>query len=67
MHVGTVVRLGRHRAVQGVENWNDEQSPYLGLPAEVTELVGVDDQGCALLRVDVDEGQWFWRLRDVNF
>ncbi len=64
--VGTEVVLGRHRPVAGDDNWTPEMDPYVGRHARVTELVGVDDQGCLLIRVDVDHGDWFWRLRDVR-
>ncbi|MGE0788322.1 MAG: hypothetical protein AB7S26_21795 [Sandaracinaceae bacterium] len=64
--VGTEVELGRHREVAGETNWVDEMGPYVGRRARVTELVGVDEQGCALVRVDVDGGEWFWRARDLR-
>lgn len=64
--VGTEVVLGRHRTVEGDDNWTPEMDPYVGRRARVTELVGVDDQGCLLIRVDLDRGDWFWRLRDVR-
>ncbi|HJL17352.1 MAG TPA: hypothetical protein RMH99_16915 [Sandaracinaceae bacterium LLY-WYZ-13_1] len=63
---GTAVVLGRHRPVEGVPNWVEEMEAYVGRTARVTELVGVDEQGCPLVRVDVDDGDWFWRLRDLR-
>ncbi len=66
IEIGTEVVLGRHRPVDGEANWVEEMDRYVGRSARVTELVGVDDQGCPLLRVDVDGGDWFWRLRDVQ-
>jgi hypothetical protein len=64
--VGSEVILGRHRPVNGRANWIEGMEPYAGRLARVLELVGVDDQGCPLLRVDVDDGAWYWRLRDVH-
>jgi hypothetical protein len=64
--IGSEVVLGRHRPVQGQDNWTAEMERYLGRVARVTELVGVDDQGCPLIRVDLDQGEWYWRLRDVH-
>lgn len=64
--VGTEVVLGRHRPVDGDDNWTPEMDPYVGRHARVIELVGVDEQGCPLVRVDADNGDWFWRLRDVR-
>lgn len=64
--VGTSVIVGRHRVVAGETNWVAEMEPFVGREGRVTELVGVDEQGCALIRVDIDEGEWFWRLRDAR-
>ncbi len=66
LQVGAEVVLGRHRPVNGDDNWNDEMTQFVGRTAHVTELVGVDDQGCPLVRVDVDQGQWYWRARDLT-
>jgi len=63
--VGSEVMLGRHRAVNGDDNWDAQMEPFVGRPARVTELIGVDDQGCPLVHVDADQGQWFWRARDL--
>lgn len=63
--VGSEVVLGRHRPVNGDDNWDPQMEPYVGRTARVTELVGVDAVGCALVHVDVDRGQWFWRARDL--
>lgn len=63
--VGSEVVLGHHRAVNGDENWDPAMEPFVGRTAHVTELIGVDDQGCGVVHVDVDGGQWFWRARDL--
>jgi hypothetical protein len=64
--VGSEVVLGHHRPVDGETNWVEEMDAYVGQRARVTEIIGVDDQGCALIRVDVDQGDWYWRLRDAR-
>jgi hypothetical protein len=64
--VGTIVILGRHREVDGDDNWADEMDSYVGMAATVTRLSGVDMQGCPGVRVDLDDGEWFWRLRDLS-
>ncbi|MBK8171885.1 MAG: hypothetical protein IPK60_16260 [Sandaracinaceae bacterium] len=64
--VGTTVRLKRHRAYGGDDDWTDEMSTFVGHEARVVALVGVDDVGCSGVRVDVDGGEWFWRVRDLN-
>jgi hypothetical protein len=63
--VGVEVVLGRHRAVNGDDNWDAQMDQFVGRTGHVTELVGVDDQGCPLVHVDSDNGQWFWRARDL--
>ena len=66
LRVGSIVVPQRHRFVGGDPNWDDRMARFLGRPARVTRLSGVDDQGCPGVRVDVDGGRWFWRVRDVN-
>jgi hypothetical protein len=63
--VGSEVILGRHRAVSGDDNWDAQMDPFVGRTAHITELVGVDETGCGVVHVDVDNGQWFWRARDL--
>lgn len=64
--VGAVVRLKRHRAYQGQDDWVSEMDAFVGQTARVTAIAGVDDSGCPGVHVDVDNGEWFWRLRDLN-
>ncbi len=65
MTVGAEVVLGRHRDVNGDDNWDVGMDAFVGQTAHITELVGVDDQGCAVVHLDADGGQWFWRARDL--
>ncbi len=65
--VGSVVILGRHQAVDGDPNWADDMDYYVGDVATITELAGVDDTGCPGVRVDIDGGEFFWRVRALQF
>lgn len=67
IEIGTVVILGRHRAVDGYDNWDPQMDAYVGMQATVIELEEVDGSGCPGVAVDVDEGYWFWRIRDMSF
>ncbi len=64
--VGTQLRLEHHTPYRGEDNWNAKMDPFIGRVARVTELSGVDGVGCALIKVDVDGGTWFWRVRDAQ-
>jgi WD40 repeat protein len=66
LDIGSLVILGAHRVVDGDANWDEDMAQYVGLVAQVTELAGVDPSGCPIVRVDVDGGEYFWRLRDLQ-
>ncbi len=61
--VGTLVILGRHDAVAGDDNWNDEMGRYVGTTAKVIDLSGADAAG--FLGVRVEGNDWFWRVRNL--
>ena len=65
--VGSVVILGRHQSVDGDINWADDMDAYVGDIATVIELAGVDDAGCPVVRVDIDGGEFVWRVRSLEF
>lgn len=50
----------------GPDNWSYEKNNYIGLTATVTKLDGVDKEGCPIVRVNLDRGNWTWRIRDMN-
>lgn len=50
----------------GYDNWTYEKNNYVGLTATVTRLLGVDEQGCPVVRVNVDRETWMWRVRDMK-
>lgn len=64
--VGQVVTLGRHRGVNGDENWAGGMDNFVGTVTTVTQLSGVDGEGCPCVRVAIDEGQFAWRIRDME-
>lgn len=64
--VGTAVVLQRHRAIEGDDNWSAEMEPFVGRTARIVGVAGLDGVGCPGVRVDVDGGQWFWRVRDLH-
>ncbi len=66
VEVGSRVALGRHRPVDGDANWNERMEAYVGQTAVVTGLSGHDPADCSIVQVDVDEGRWYWRLRDLE-
>jgi hypothetical protein len=66
MRVGSEVVLARHTTVSGDANWNPAMDAFVGRTVRIRELAGVDPQGCLVVRVDADNGQWLWRLRDVQ-
>ena len=54
---GDTVILGRHREVQGEDNWGSDMIDFLGKEAEITELSGTDMTGCYGVNVDIDDGR----------
>ena len=66
VQVGTEVILGRHRAVDGNDNWADAMNAYVGQRTTVRQLGGTGASGCAQVQVDVDDGEWAWRVRDLT-
>ncbi|MDQ3038038.1 MAG: hypothetical protein M3Y87_36925 [Myxococcota bacterium] len=75
--VGSTVVLGMHTPWTGSDgqgamvtadtNWATEMQPWVGQRTTVTSLGGLDQAGCPGIRVAADEGQYFWRLRNVTF
>jgi hypothetical protein len=40
---------------------------YVGQEAFVTELRETDGAGCPIVHVDIDGGEWVWRIRDMTY
>lgn len=66
LRVGSMVILGAHTPWNGETWWNDAMWPYVGRRARITELAGLDPNGCPYVRVDVDGGTWGWRIRNAS-
>ncbi|MBP8128806.1 MAG: proteasome accessory factor PafA2 family protein [Candidatus Hydrogenedentes bacterium] len=65
-HIGDRVVLGRHEPVGGSENWNSDMEQYVGRTATVLRIVGLDSSGCEVVRVDIDQGRYVWRARNLT-
>jgi hypothetical protein len=73
---GSTVVLGAHSGWTGPDGrggtvledtwWNVGMWDYVGREATVVELGGLDPAGCPYVRVDLDEGTWGWRIRDLS-
>jgi len=66
VRVGDVVKLGVHRPFGGSANWSEAMQVFVGRNAVIRELMGVDPWGAWVVRVDLDEGRFLWRTRDVT-
>lgn len=63
---GTAVILRKHRTVGHDSAWAPERNQYLGRITTVTMLTDVDEDGCAVVRVELDNEVWPWRVRDLG-
>jgi hypothetical protein len=66
VEVGSLVALHRHRPWRGQDNWSRPMDAFEDTIARVVELAGLDPSGCPGVHVDVDGGQFFWRIRDLD-
>lgn len=66
VQVGSFVIPTKHRSVGGDSNWSDDMNQYVGKRARVTKFSGVDGKKCAVVRIDIDNGQFAWRVRDIG-
>lgn len=66
LQVGDKVTIGEHSDWYGYENWAPEMTDFIGREAVVEELIGVDNEGCPGAALDIDEGEFFWRVRDFH-
>ena len=66
--VGDSVVLGRHRFVNGEDNWSEDMEAFVGQTAVITSLVGFEDgdSRCYLVTVDIDDGDWVWRVENME-
>jgi len=67
--VGAVVMLGKHLSVsasEGSEDWSPEMDQYVGNEATIVSIEGDDTQGRPIVCVDIDGGDWFWRIENMT-
>ena len=69
--VGDRVLVGKHRPLGESELvfWVEDMEEFVGREATIAELVGpVEDElsGSFYVRLDVDEGQWYWRVETLS-
>ncbi len=80
LSIGSSVMLGAHSSYTGPNgqggmvapgaeeelNWSPEMQPFVGQRTTVTSLEGVDGAGCTVIKVAADQGQFYWRVRDMT-
>lgn len=64
--LGDSVIIGAHRYIDEDNNWADEMLEYVGRTAVITSLEGIDGGNCYIVHVDIDDGDWFWRVETMS-
>jgi hypothetical protein len=64
--LGDLVKISRHRPVGGDTNWSEQMAPFIGRNGRIASMAGQDGTGSWVVRLDVDEGSWVWRTRDLT-
>lgn len=64
--VGDRVILGAHRFINEDNNWAGSMRAYVGQEATITSLEGTDGSGSYLVHVDLDGGDWYWRVETLK-
>ena len=64
--LGDSVIIGAHRYIDEDNNWADEMLEYVGNTATITSLEGTDGGNCYIVHVDIDNGDWFWRVETMS-
>jgi len=64
--VGDKVIIGAHRYIADDNNWADAMSEYVGLITTITSLEGTDASNSFLVHVDIDNGDWYWRVETMT-
>lgn len=63
---GDSVIIGAHRYISEDNNWADEMSEFVGQTAKITSMEGKDGTDSAIVHVDVDSGDWYWRVETLS-
>lgn len=78
IQVGSSVTLGAHTPYNGVGpdgqvitgddviNWAADMQRYVGMRTTVTAQSGIDNAGCPMVQVAADNGQFYWRIRNMT-
>jgi hypothetical protein len=76
IQVGTSVVVGGHTPwsgpdgaggfVQDDTNWAPEMGNYVGQRTIITSLENMDSAGCPVVRIAADNGQFYWRIRNMS-
>lgn len=66
LEVGSTVVPKRHRIIGGRDNFVPAMEAFIGRRAVVRERAGVDGGGCPVVKLDVDSGRYYWRVRDLE-
>jgi hypothetical protein len=64
--VGDRVIIGAHRYIDEDNNWAEEMAEFVGEEATITSLEGTDGTGSFLVHVDIDDGDWYWRVETMS-
>lgn len=64
--IGDSVILGAHRYIDDDNNWAGEMLDYVGERATITSIEGADGVNCYIVHVDIDNGDWYWRVETMT-
>jgi len=63
--VGDRVIIGAHRYIDEDSNWAEDMAAYVGQTATITSFEGTDGTDSLIVHVDIDNGDWYWRLETM--
>jgi len=64
--VGDMVVISAHRYIDSDNNWADDMAAYVGQTATITTLEGTDGSESYLVHLDIDDGDWYWRVETLS-
>jgi len=64
--VGDRVIIGAHRYIDEDNNWAEDMAAYVGQTATITSFEGTDGTGSPIIHVDIDNGDWYWRVETLT-
>ncbi|GAB4206855.1 MAG: hypothetical protein OHK0013_23930 [Sandaracinaceae bacterium] len=60
--MGGTVSVGSENSL----NWVPDMQPFVGRRTTITSLEGLDGAGCPVVKIASDNGQFYWRIRDMQ-